>query len=214
MHVVAIISQKGGAGKTTLATNIAVAGELGGYTAVLADLDTQGSGIAWSRIRTSNKPVAVFKTATELPAVLKVANEYDANLVVIDTPALSTRQELEILKHADLALIPCRASAPDLIAIGASVQLCRHARNPVYAVLSAVPTRGKLVEEALKALESYALIAAPQVICQRVAHVRAFAAGQSVLEYEPKGKAASEMRALYKWIILKCEEIKNAETAK
>ena len=112
----------------------------------------------------------------------------------------SSSKELQTLKHANFALIPCRASLPDLLAIGATIDLCQLAQVKVWVVLTAAPVRGKLVDQATAALKDYAVDVVPVVIHQRVAYVRAYAAGLSVLEYEPSGKAAAEIIELYNWI--------------
>lgn len=199
MNVVALFSQKGGAGKTTLAINLAVAAQQAGLTVALIDLDQQKSSVAWSGLRKADTPVVVSKTPDQLAAVLDAAREHQGDIVVLDTPPLSSGKEMKVLRQADLALIPCRASALDLLSIGASVSLANLAKVKKFVVLSSVPARGQLVRDAREALKTYAVESAPPVVCQRVAHVRAYTTGQSVLEYEPNGKAAEEIRALYNW---------------
>ena len=169
-------------------------------TTLLTDLDAQGSTVAWGNLRSSDAPIVVKKTPEELPEVLDIAAQHQCHYVVLDTPAHSSYKELQTLKHANFALIPCRASLPDLLAIGATIDLCQLAQVKVWVVLTAAPVRGKLVDQATAALKDYAVDVVPVVIHQRVAYVRAYAAGLSVLEYEPSGKAATEIIELYNWI--------------
>ena len=101
---------------------------------------------------------------------------------------------------ADYALIPCRASVADLRAIKHTLTITRYEKVPTSVVLNAVPARGKLRDESLAALEVYNQSAAPNCIGNRVSFVHAFTEGLSVLEWEPKGKAAGEIRALYRYV--------------
>ena len=211
MIVVALVSQKGGTGKTTLCTNLAVAAEQAGRTTLLTDLDSQGSAIAWSNLRSASTPIVARKTPEELTDVLAIAERHQCDLVVLDTPAHSSAKELKTLRHADFAVIPCRTSATDLLAIGATIDLCQLAGVQACVVFTAAPVRSSLVSEAAAALQDYAVTIAPVVIHQRIAHVRAYAAGLAVLEHEPKGKAAAEVQELYNWINQQLRHIKHVK---
>ena len=85
MLTIALVSQKGGAGKTTLALNLAVASELAGQPAVIVDIDPQASAAAWADSREGETPVVVSAQAARLAEVLDTAREHAAALTLIDT---------------------------------------------------------------------------------------------------------------------------------
>jgi chromosome partitioning protein len=138
MRAVALVSQKGGAGKTTLALHIAVAAEQAGYSTVLIDMDPQGTAEAWSEWRKEAPPVVIpAKTAT-LARTLEKAAQHDAELIVMDT--LPCRAEARAAaKVADLVLVPCRPNAFDLHSIRTTTDLTRFAAKPAFAVFNAGP---------------------------------------------------------------------------
>ena len=199
MLTVALVSQKGGAGKTTIAINLAVASELAGQPAVVVDLDPQASAAAWVDSREAEAPVVVSAQAARLAEVLATAREHGAGLTLIDTAPHAEAAALAAARVADLVLVPCRPSVLDLRAVTASQDIAKLAGTPAAAVLCGVPARGPLAAEAQSALESYELEVAPVRIGHRAAFVHAMTAGQGAQEYEPRGKAAREIARLYDW---------------
>ena len=200
MHVIALVSQKGGAGKTTLAINLAVAAELAGTPAVVIDLDPQASAAAWADSRASDAPVVLSAHAARLTEILATAREHGAVLCLLDTAPHAESPALAAARAADLALIPCRPSIIDLRAVAASRDIARLAGTPAAAVLCAVPPRGTLASEAQAALEAHAFEIAPTRIGHRAAFIHAATAGLGVQELEPRSKAAREIEALRTWI--------------
>ena len=81
-----------------------------------------------------------------------------------------------------------------------SLGICRDAGAPTAVVVNAAPPAGALVDQARTALADQGAELAPVTIGQRIAHVRAFAAGLTAAEFEPAGKAAQEIAALYDWL--------------
>ena len=199
LRVLAVISQKGGAGKTTLALNLAVAAEIADVATVVIDLNPQASAKTWHDLRGKDAPVVISAQASRLSEMLEVARRNGAGLVVIDTAPHSEAAALAAARAADLVLIPCRPAILDLKAIGSSGDLAALAKKPVVVVLNAVPHQGRLTEEAEEAVRSYGLALAPIKLTQRAAYVHSLTAGQATLEFEPDGKAAGEIKALYEW---------------
>jgi len=199
VNVLAIISQKGGAGKTTLAVNLAVAAESEDVPTVIIDLDPQASAKTWHDLRGRDAPVVISAQASRLSEMIEVARTNGAELVIIDTAPHSEGSALSAARAADLVLIPCRPAILDLKAIGSSGDLVALAKKEAVVVLNAVPHQGKLAEEAEEAVRSYGLSVAPVKLTQRAAYVHSLTAGQAALEFEPEGKAAQEIRDLYKW---------------
>ena len=197
MKTVAIISQKGGAGKTTIALNLAVAAAQFGYQSLVIDIDPQSSAKGWHDLRTEELPVVISAQSSRLNALLETARQNGAKLTIIDTAPHSESAALAAARVADLVLIPCRPSLLDLKAITTSIDLAALAKTPAKAVLNTVPVRGSLKQEAEAVLQGYGLGILPAHLGHRIAFVHSLTAGQSVLEYEPSGKAAEEIRALY-----------------
>ena len=200
IRTVALVARKGGSGKSTIATALAVAHELAGGRAVVVDLDPQGSATAWGALREADRPVVVAAQARRLQPVLDAARAGGANLMIIDTPPALADAALAAARVADLVLIPCRPALADLHAIMGSLGICRDAGAPTAVVVNAAPPAGALVDQARTALADQGAELAPVIIGQRIAHVRAFAAGLTAAEFEPAGKAAQEIAALYDWL--------------
>jgi chromosome partitioning protein len=205
MKTIAILSQKGGAGKTTLALHLAVAAELTGKTCALIDLDPQASATGWKDSREKPSPAVVSAQAVRLPQVLKAADEAGAKLAIIDTAPLSENSALAAARVADFILIPCRPAILDLRAISLSIDITRLANKSASIILNCVPPRGSLAQEATNAIKVYDVSICPITIVQRVAYMHSLTLGQTAQEYEPNGKAADEIKQLYKWI---CKQVK------
>lgn len=197
MQTIAIISQKGGTGKTTLALNLAVAAELSGLPAAIIDLDPQASAKEWSKSRERETPVVISAHASQLDEVLSAARENGAAYSIIDTAPHSERDALAAARAADLILIPCRPAILDLRAMASTKELADLAKTPALAVINAAPFRGHLADEAAAAIRGYGLAVVPAAITQRAAFVHSLTVGQTVLEFEPGGKAAEEIKELF-----------------
>ncbi len=205
MKTVAVISRKGGAGKTTLAIHLAVAASRSGKEAAIVDLDPQASAAGWGDSRTEKTPAVVSAQAARLPKVLEAAALAGAALAVIDTAPHSENAALAAVRAADLILIPCRPAILDLRAIGDTIDLVNLAKKMAFVVLNAVPPRGSLAEEAIEAITPFGVPVAPIRVGQRATFVHALTLGLTAEEYEPEGKAAEEIQLLYKWT---CKQLK------
>ena len=198
MTTISIVSQKGGAGKTSLAINLAGAAEASGRDVVIIDLDPQASAKSWYDRRDKENPVVISAQAAALSEVLVTAATHGADYAIIDTAPHSETAALTAGKAADLILIPCRASYVDLKAIEITIDLVRLARKPALFVLSCIrPGDKTLPDSAESHLAQYSIPVSPQRITQRAAVVHALTAGQAVTEFEPDGVAAREIRALF-----------------
>lgn len=202
MKTVAILSQKGGAGKTTIALHLAVAAQQAGQTVVVIDLDPQASSAGWKDSRSSENPVVVSVPASRLSHAIKTAEEGGADLVVIDTGPYAGDVALAAAEAADLALIPCRAGILDLRAIGSTARMVKLAGKPAYVVLNAMPPRApNVLADARAAVAIHGVAVAPITLQQRAAYAHSLTAGQTAQEYERGGKAAEEITDFYHWLI-------------
>lgn len=200
MKVITLLSQKGGAGKTMTAISLAVAAEMDGISTAIFDLDPQGSASKWHDRRTTDTPAVAPMQASRLTEALATVKKAGAGLVIIDTAPHSESTALAAARVADFVLIPCRPDIFDLEAIVVSVDSAYLAKKPYSVLLSAVPSRSTDNEHAREALTNIEVVVCPVTITARRSFPRASAQGKSAQEYEPHGKAASEIAALYAWL--------------
>jgi chromosome partitioning protein len=199
MKTIAVISQKGGVGKTTLALHLAVAAERDDKTTVIIDLDPQASASTWKDLREDSTPVVQPAQVNRLGTILAEAERCGAAFVVIDTSPNSESASLAAARAADFVLIPCRPHLLDLKAIGSSIELARLAQKPFAVIVNAVPPRGTLGLEAETAIRTYNAPIAPVQLSMRAAYYHCLVNGQVAQEYEPVGKASEEAFDLYMW---------------
>jgi chromosome partitioning protein len=202
MKTVAIISQKGGVGKTTVALHLAVSAERDNKPTVIIDLDPQASASTWKDLREDESPLVQPAQVNRLAIILEEAKRQGAAFIVIDTSPNSESASLAAARAADLVLIPCRPHLLDLRAISSSIELARLAKKPFFVIVNAVPPRGSLGAEADSAIATYDAPVAPPQLSMRAAYYHCLVNGQVAQEYEPSGKAAEEVNALYKWVCL------------
>ncbi len=200
MKTVAIISQKGGAGKTTLAVHLATAAAAAGHVVAVIDLDPQATATSWGDRRTAAVPEVVSGQATRLPALMKAAHDNGATFIVLDTAPNADQTASLAARAADLVLIPCRASTFDLEAIETTLLLAKAASKPAFVVLNAVPPRSSIGREAAEGLAARGVQISPRQLTHRAAFTHGVIDGRTAQEFEPRGKAAEEIAALYKWL--------------
>jgi len=200
MHVIVLASQKGGAGKTTLAAHLAVAAEAASAgPAVLIDADPQGSLSAWWNVREAQIPALAPATIAELPAKLTALAEAGYAVAVVDTPPAITEAIAAVVQLADLVVIPTRPSAHDLRAVGLTVELVQAAGKAfVFAVTQAKPN-AKLTVQAMAALSEHGVVA-PAIVHDRVDYAGSMIDGRTVQETDPRGRSAAEMAELWKFV--------------
>ncbi len=200
MKIVAIISQKGGAGKTTLAVHLATAAAAAKHSAAVIDLDPQGTATSWGDRRTADAPEVVSGQAVRLPALIKAASQNGADFLMLDTAPNADQTASLACRAADVVLIPCRPSTFDLEAIETTLMLAKAASKPAYVVLNAVPSRSFIGKEASDGLTARGALVAPHQLTHRAAFTHGVIDGRTAQEFEPAGKAADEIAALYKWL--------------
>jgi chromosome partitioning protein len=200
MKTLAIVSRKGGAGKTTLALHLAVAAEALGFSVAVFDLDPQASAAIWGDRRTEITPTVIAAQAPRLAALLDQARAQNADLVILDTAPHADSIASDSAAHADAVLIPCRPSTLDLDAIGASVRLANASGKPAYVIANAAPPQGVETAQMQDALKTAGVPVCPVVLHQRKAFASYIQEGRTAQEAEPKGRAAEEIRDLAKWV--------------
>lgn len=209
MYTVALLAQKGGTGKTTLALSLAVAALQDGKQSLLVDLDPQGTACNWSDRRGSDAPLVLDVQPGRLPKALEKAKEGGIEFTVIDTPPRSEQAAMAAAKVADLIIVPCRPQAYDLETIPNTLDLIRlSGAAQAFAVLNAVPWQGTRHEQAKKVLERLNISVCPKMLGHRAAFGDAGSLGQSPLEYDADGKAAQEIKEVYKYTCMLLSKLK------
>ncbi|SFF95394.1 plasmid segregation oscillating ATPase ParF [Novosphingobium sp. CF614] len=200
MPTVAIVSQKGGSGKTTLALHLATCAAYAGKQACVIDLDPQATAAVWGDWRGDFLPKVLTCPPVRLFGTIQKAVREGAELLVIDTPPHGDTASREAVRAADLVLIPTRARAFDLHALEATAELVAYARKPAFVLLNGVPPRAsRLVAETAAFVEGLGLKVCPVTFGERAAFHRSSKAGEVASEVDPEGKAAGEVEALWRW---------------
>ena len=198
MHVLAIIGQKGGNGKTTTALGLAVAASVAGHDVAVIDLDPQTTAANWSDRRGKETPAVVSCQVSRLAQVLAAAAKEGADLAIIDTPGKSADALIAAAKAAHFVLMPLQPQLYDIETLGSLKDVLTLAGNPPAAVfVNRAPIQGKRHIETQEAAAAQGFTVCPVVIFARAAHGDAGNIGQAAAEYEPTGKAAQEMAELY-----------------
>ena len=201
MRVIALLAQKGGAGKTSLALALAVEAGAAGQTVVLLDADPQASACRWRDRREAPAPVVTDVHPSRLPHAVEAAAAQGVDMAVIDTPPRSESAALEAARAADLVVVPCRPQILDLETIPAAQQLLALAgAPPAVVVLNAVAPRGPRTMQARRAMVRFGVPVCPHTLGHRAAWGDAGALGLTVAEYQPRGLAAEEARRVARWL--------------
>lgn len=198
--VIAVAQRKGGAGKSTLAANLATALAGRGARVALLDTDPQKSLARWHAERAGAMAQAAA-LAFEDPSGWRVPAALDRlrkshDFVVVDTPPHDDTDARLAIRGADLALVPLQPSHADLWASEATLGMARAEKTPVQMVLTRVPATGKLKDEIAAALAEKGLPVLGATLGNRSAFPAAFARGLGVTEAAPRSIAAEEARIL------------------
>lgn len=202
MKVLSVISQKGGVGKTTLATALAVEASRDGKKTVLFDLDPQASASFWMDTREDSTLAITAVPAARLGHVLSAVGEAGCDLAIIDTPPFAKDIGFEATQHADFVLIPTRPAVLDVMAMTRTLDLVKHFGTPFAAVLTFCPPMGRELEDTIGTIRQLGAEVSPVRIGNRIAYSRAQQTGLAAQEVEPGGKAAGEIAELYAFVCM------------
>ena len=206
MRTIAFLTQKGGAGKTTLAASLAVAAAHAGERAIALDLDPQASLLRWAKYReATNAPNTIMVEPLEnerlphLRAILEGFAGVGFTLAIFDTACSDNAATRFVTEAADICLLPTRPTRLDVAATAATFRALFLAKRNAAFVLNQCPTyRSARTSEAAKGLTSVGILAEP-MLSARVDFQDAMAKGLGVTEYDQQGRAAQEIEALWNW---------------
>ena len=200
MFTVAVIAQKGGVGKTTLALHLAVEAAKTGPVTVI-DTDPQASAAQWADDRKAGQPTVVACPAARLAVSLRAARENGAHVTFIDTAPAIESPALAAVRLADFCLIVSRPGILDLRSIGINVQIAKLAGKPVALIMNAAAVQGgQALAAGAEAATNYGVELCPIIIHQRAVFGHALAESRCAQEVEPASKAAAEVAALWHWL--------------
>jgi chromosome partitioning protein len=200
MRVLALASQKGGSGKTTLSGHLAVQAQLAGAgPVVLIDIDPQGSLADWWNEREAEMPAFAQTTVARLSADLEVLRQQGFKLAIIDTPPAITMAIQSVIQVAELIVIPTRPSPHDLRAVGATVDLCERSGKPLLFIVNAATPKARITQEAAIALSQHGTVA-PITVHHRTDFAASMIDGRTVMEVDPKGRSAAEIVQLWSYV--------------
>jgi chromosome partitioning protein len=198
MYIIAVVAEKGGAGKTTIALDLAVTAVQKGRKAAVIDVDPQATASKWTDRRNSEFPWVVPTHAVRIAAALDQAKAQGVNFVVIDTPPHSATEATEAARRADVVLLPVEPHLFSLETVEKQADLLKVAGNPpAFYVVNKAPTQGTEANSAVEYIKRLGFSVCPAILHLRAAHRHAGNVGKSAAEYEPDSKAAQEALQLY-----------------
>jgi chromosome partitioning protein len=208
MRKVAIVSEKGGVGKTTLTTNVGVAGHLAGLDVAILDLDPQICAADWHDQRGGkSKPEAVAIPPARLTKILEDLATNGTDLVLIDTPREANNAAYTAATEADLVLVPFKRGGFDFRALHRTLDICRLAGKRPFIVLNGLRIGATRIEaESREALTlkiaelKQECEIAPVALHERAAYLDATISARTPQETDPQGDASRETQALFSWI--------------
>lgn len=199
MQVWAIIAQKGGQSKTTLATGLAVeAAREGGSVVILDADDRQGSALYWAERRDRDDVLVKDSSVAGLPLhVSKARASGKVDLILIDTPANSKDIAMLAAEQADFVIVPVAPRGLDVHSVLQTVKQVQLVRTPFAVILTQVPHQGGEGEEAKAGFKAKGVTLFDTRLHYRKDFYKATPLGQTAIELDPTGKAAAELAAAY-----------------
>ena len=203
MQIIAVASQKGGSGKSTIAIHLAALAVAKGRKTLLADMDRHSqTSTEWGKQRKNSKPLVAPVPLNKLSEMLSQAKEKSFDTVILDLPPYVDDVVKLVTEKADITLVPCRPSFADLRTLP---RVLKQIHKPYYVILNACAPgysgqEGSKTNEARRVLIKNNIPVCPVSISQRVAFTDALNGGEAVNEFEPSSKASFEIEKLLAWV--------------
>ena len=200
MRVLAIVTRKGGSGKTTLAAHLAVqAARAGAGPVGLIDADPQGSLADWWAARAEPGGLFLRGALTRLKGRLETLRRRGARLAVVDTPPASGKALAPLVRQADLVLIPVRPSPHDIRRLTATLAAIEPLGTPLVFVINAATRGTQLSAQAVTLISQYGPLA-PAIVHNRVAFVSSMIDGRTAMELSGTAAASGEIARLWDYL--------------
>lgn len=208
MDVVVVFSVKGGPGKSTIATNLAVASALKDHSTLIIDTDQESeSAYDWycSRDNQTNPIVKQAKSVGEFKQIMKAAEECGFDKVYVDTSGKESTISGVALQYASFCIAPCAIGGFNMRSAAKTAEILRNVKVKAAFVINDAEKRTNEVSETRSILSPLGLPVAP---CE-IRHLKAFRLAaqfnSTVLEDEPRGEAAKDIKTLYEWLNYKLQ---------
>jgi len=203
MKTLAIATQKGGSGKSTVAIHLAVAAEIEGSEVLIADLDPHSQTAAeWASERSSERPVVIKLSTKDIETLKQQAIDEGFDLLILDCPPYIDDVITQATKFSDFTLIPAQPRFADLRTLPRVIEKV----HPPFAVVLNSCTPGFSGQESSKTSEARRLLIQSGIPVSQVSLIRreaftdALNGGKAVVEFESYGKAANEVNKLWSWL--------------
>ncbi len=199
MFTIVMACQKGGSGKTTLCSHLAVEAGLAGKSVVIIDTDPQGGLADWWNAREAETPVYVAVDKSGLKSTLVQLRKHAVDLVFIDTPGQANQDTADAIRLADLVVIPVQPSPNDLRAVSKTVDAVNHHGKPLLFVINRVTHRVRLTGETAIELSQHGTVA-PVKLHNRTDFAASMIDGRTSRELDAQSKSAAEITELLAYI--------------
>ncbi len=201
MRTIAFVSQKGGSGKSTIASSLAVAAHETNEKVCVIDMDPQGSLAHWAKTRAAGDIDVVASGAARLPALLASLERKGVTLAILDTPGAEGAASSAAMRVANLNIVPSRLSMFDLWASARTRAALEEIGAEFVFLLNQCPPAKQTprVRDGVEALEEMGGLISPLILA-RSDYQEAASHGWGVTEFNPHGPAAQEMRGLWQSI--------------
>ncbi len=212
-----IAKQKGGSSATTVARELDVVAAAAGQRVVFIDLDPQGTLRGWWNRRTEGvdgepNPALATPAPAQMVEALDQLRSAGVELCIIDTPPSVHAFLGSVMRLTDLILLPTRPTTDDLDALPAVLDLVEAAGRPFAFVVTQSPAgKSRLYDEAVPVLAQRGRVAPPLRL--RADFPVAAASGRTATELAPKGKAAEEVHALWRFVLADLTKIRRKRTS-
>ena len=202
IKIITVANRKGGAGKSTCAAHFALEAALNGSKVILIDLDPQKTLESWWEKRKEENPYMTDAAAQNLKEKLSSIKEKGFDYCIIDTPGDTSINAVEAIKLADLVIIPCKPTSPDLKAIGRTISMVQENNKNYIFVLTQTISKANATMQATSVLSEFGSIA-PAYISNRIAYVNAMSSGGTACDLDKN--AASEIQKIWEFIMKKLD---------
>ena len=197
MKTIIVANQKGGSGKSTLVTHLAVAAERAGDgPVVLTDTDPQGTTADWFNAREADTPGYVPTTVANLAEKIAALKKAGAAWLFVDTAPAISGQNAELLRLADLVIVPLCASPNDLRALAKTLPLLQASGKPFVFVMTRVNPQARVTVQTVMALSEYGQVLQPP-LRERVSYPTSMIDGRTVQEIDGSGPGGAEVAELW-----------------
>lgn len=199
--IVTIAQQKGGAGKTTMAAQLAVSYARAGKRVGLIDIDPQGSLATWYEVRKALVAPDGAGISFVQASGWRLTNELDrmkrdTDLILVDSPPHAETDVRIAVRAADLIMVPMQPSPMDLWATQPTLDMAKKEKSTALVVFNRTPPKGKLVDAVRRKIVEADMPVATTVLGNRVAFAASMMEGKGVAESNPRHTATKEIKAL------------------